>query len=85
MCNCIEEIRQNLQDVVGLKDVSFEGTAFIESGNTMKFYTVQPFSHKTGETKSGKEKREKSFIKHKYCPFCGQEYDKEENKNEERK
>jgi hypothetical protein len=83
--NCLEIVRANILESGVLKDykdkyVKFEKELTSYGDNDVKHITTGQgftagyyFNTKTGLRRS---KTFKSFVAHRYCPFCGKEYGK---------
>lgn len=72
---CITKIIKNIKN----RDKTIEDIDFELS--TLQRFGAKPMRYKTGQaikiyrkTKTGNEKVRKSFISHKFCPFCGKEF-----------
>lgn len=72
---CLNRIRKNAKkDDPEITFVDFECSS-------IQRFTARPEKFKTGQpikiyrkTKTGNEKATKSFVPHKFCPFCGKEF-----------
>ena len=86
MCNCIDEIEENIE-----KHYAQKGKEVVEIDlkSVGDFYKLDGLDGKTRKTKTdvkirfAKGKPESTYLKHDFCPFCGKSYHAENKPKEE--
>lgn len=81
MCNCINDIEKkqlgSVSQATGKKVTSFEFTEDAV-GNFFNMKSGKDVGPKTKSTVrytlEGQKKTNRTFMRHNYCPFCGEKY-----------